>query len=65
MGYVLAPVILVKALSIALAVLGMITVMHFSGTPAAIGEITVFVIGALVIGSYTLRFYKGIKMTVD
>ena len=65
MGYVLAPVVLVKALSIALAVLGMITVMHFSGTPAAIGEIMVFVIGALVIGSYTLRFYKGIEMTVD
>ena len=65
MGYVLAPVILVKALSIALAVLGMITVMHFSGTPAAIGEIMVFVIGALVIGGYTTRFYKGIEMRVD
>ena len=62
MGYVLAPVILVKALSIALAVLGMITVMHFSGTPAAIGESMVFVIGALVIGGYTTRFYKGIDM---
>jgi len=65
MGYVLAPVILVKALSIALAVLGMITVMHSSGTPAAIGEIMVFVIGALVIESYSMRFYKGIEMRVD
>jgi len=65
MGYVLAPVILVKALSIALAVLGMITVIHSSGTPAAIGEIMVFVIGALVIGGYTMRFYKGIEIRVD
>ena len=65
MGYMLAPVILVKALSIALAVLGIITVMHFSGTPAAIGEIMVFIIGDLVIGSYTMRFYKGIEMRVE
>jgi hypothetical protein len=65
MGYVLAPVLLVKALSIALAVLGMITLMHLSGTPAAIGEIMVFVVGALVIGGYTLRFYKGIEMRAD
>ena len=65
MGYVLAPVILVKALSIALAVLGMITVMNLSGTPAAIGEIMVFVVGALVIGGYTMRYYKGIEMRAD
>jgi len=65
MGYVLAPVLLVKALSIALAVLGMITVMHLSGTPAAIGEIMVFVVGALVIGGYTMRYYKGIEMRAD
>ena len=65
MGYVLAPVLLVKALSIALAVLGMIAVMSLSGTPAAIGEIMVFVIGGLVIGGYTLRYYRGIEMRVD
>jgi len=61
-GYVLAPIILVKALSISLGVLGMITVMHLSGIPAVIGEIMIFVIATLVLGRYTLSFYKGIQM---
>jgi hypothetical protein len=62
MGYVLAPIILVKALSIGLAVLGMIVVMFFLGVPAVLGEITVFVIATLVLGWFTLKFYYGIQM---
>jgi len=61
-GFVLAPIILVKALSIGLGVLGMITAMHLSGVPAVIGENMVFVIATLVLGWYTLRFYNGIQM---
>ncbi|MFC1804110.1 hypothetical protein ACFL0D_09140 [Thermoproteota archaeon] len=62
MGYVLAPILLVKALSIGLAVLGMITAMSFWGVPAVLGEIMVFFIATLVLGWYTIRFYKGTKM---
>lgn len=62
-GYILAPVILIKALSIALAVLGMIAVMQYSGTPAVPGQIAVFVIGSLIIGTYTRHYFKGIAIT--
>ena len=50
MGYVLAPILLVKALSIGLAVLGMITAMSFWGVRAVLGEIMVFVIATLFLG---------------
>lgn len=62
MGYLLAPIILVKALSIGLGVLGMITVMHLFGVPAGTGEIAIFVITTFVLGRFTLRFYKGTRM---
>ena len=61
-GYILAPVILIKALSIALAVLGMILFMQISGTPAALGQVGVFIVGAVMIGAYTRYFYNGIEI---
>lgn len=65
LGYILAPVILVKAISIALAVLGMIVVMHVSGTPAVLGQALVFVFAAAILGGYTVRYYRGIEMTLN
>jgi len=62
-GYVLAPIVLVKALSIALAVIGMIVFMQIMGTPAVLGQIMVFLIGAAVIGWYTRYYYNGIEIT--
>jgi hypothetical protein len=62
-GYILAPVVLVKALSKALAVLGMIVFMQLSGTPANLGQAMVFVIGAAVIGAYTRSYFRGIEIT--
>ncbi len=64
-GYILAPVLLVKAVSIGLAVLGMIIVMQVSGVPAAIGQVMIFVVATLVLGGYTYRFYSGIEMGVN
>ena len=65
MGYVLAPILLVKAVSIGLAVLGMIAAMQMAGTPAMIGEVMVFLVATLVLGGYTQRFYKGIEIGVS
>jgi hypothetical protein len=62
MGYLLAPIILVKALSIGLGVLGMITAMYLSEVPPVLGEIMVFVIATFVLGWYSNRFYNGIQM---
>jgi len=62
MGYILAPVILVKALSIALAVLGMIAAMRYMGTPADLGQAAVFVAGAALIGAYTRQYFSGIEI---
>ena len=64
-GYILAPVVLVKALSIALAVLGMIAFMQISGTPTNLGQAMVFVIGAAVIGAYTRSYFKGLEITTS
>ena len=61
MGYILAPIVLVKALSIALGVLGMIVFMQIMGTPAVIPQVLIFVIGAAVIGWYTRYYYNGIE----
>ena len=63
MGYILAPIVLVKALSIALAVIGMIVFMQIMGTPAVLGQIMVFVIGSVIIGWYTRYYYKRIEIT--
>lgn len=62
MGYILAPILLVKAMSIGLAVLGMITVMLYMGTPAAIGEIMIFIVATVVLGVYTVTYYRGIEL---
>jgi hypothetical protein len=62
-GCILAPVIIVKALSIALAVLGMIVFMQLSGTPTNLGQAMVFVIGAVIIGVNTCHCFKGIEIT--
>jgi hypothetical protein len=61
-GYILAPIILVKALSIGLGVLGMITVMFYSGVSPVIGEIMVFIIATIVLGWFTLKFFTGIHI---
>lgn len=61
MGYILAPIVLVKALSIALGVLGMIVLMQIMGTPAVIPQVLIFIIGATVIGWYTRYYYNGIE----
>ena len=63
LGYVLAPIVLVKALSIALAVIGMIVFMQIMGTPAVLGQIVVFLIGSVIIGWYTRYYYNGIEIT--
>lgn len=62
MGYILAPILLVKAVSIGLAVLGMIVAMLYMGTPAVIGEIMIFIIATLVLGGYTAKYFNGIEM---
>ena len=62
MGYILAPVVLVKAFSIALAVLGMIVFMQLSGTPAVLGQVIVFVVAGGVIGAYTRFYLRGIEI---
>jgi hypothetical protein len=62
LGYILAPVVLIKALSITLAVLGMIVAMQYFGTPAVLGQVIVFVIGSLIIGVYTRHFFSGIEI---
>ncbi|UCD44526.1 MAG: hypothetical protein JSV27_10450 [Candidatus Bathyarchaeota archaeon] len=62
LGFILAPVVLVKALSIALAVLGMIVAMQYYGTPAILGQVIVFVIGSLIVGAYTRHYLSGIEI---
>ncbi len=62
LGYILAPVVLVKALSIALAVLGMIVAMQYYGTPVVLGQVMVFVFGSLIIGAYTRHYLSGIEI---
>ena len=54
---------MVKALSTALTVLGIIAVMQISGSPAVIGQIVVFISGVVIIGAYTRRYMKRIEIT--
>lgn len=61
-GYILAPIVLVKALSIGLGVLGMIAAMQYMGTPAGPGDVLVFVTASAVWGWYTKKFLNGIKV---
>lgn len=62
LGYILAPAVLIKALSIALAVLGMIVAMQLYGTPADPGQAAVFLIGSLIIGAYTRSYFNNIEI---
>ena len=61
-GYILTPIILVKVFSIAVAVLGMIAVMYYYGTPLSIPQIVVFLFGGLVIACYIRSYMKNIQI---
>ncbi|TRO46567.1 hypothetical protein E2P65_05520 [Candidatus Bathyarchaeota archaeon] len=61
-GYILAPVVLIKALSIPLSVLGMIAAMQIYGVPASLGQAAVFVVGAALIGAYTRHYLNGMTL---
>ena len=62
MGYILAPIVLVKIVSIGIGVIGMILVMQYLGTPADIGGITIFLIATTILGWFTAKYYQGIKI---
>ena len=62
MGYILAPIVLVKIVSIGIGVIGMILVMQYLGTPADIGGIMIFLIATTILGWFTAKYYQGIKI---
>lgn len=62
LGYILAPVILVKAFSIAVAVVGMIVFMYLSGIPASLPQVVIFLVGGLVIGLYMRSYLNKIQI---
>jgi hypothetical protein len=61
-GYILAPIILVKVFSIAVAVIGMILVMYIYGTPLDITQIGIFFGAGLVISCYIRRYLKNLEI---
>lgn len=63
-GYILAPVILVKAFSIAVAVAGMIIFIQIAGTPANLYQIIIFLLGGTLIGLYLRNYLKNLHITI-
>ncbi|MBD3207392.1 hypothetical protein GF319_13755 [Candidatus Bathyarchaeota archaeon] len=61
-GYVLAPLLLVKVFSIAVAVIGMIIVMSYYGTPLNITQVGIFSLSGLIISCYINSYLKNIEI---
>ena len=56
LGYVLAPILLIKGMTLAVAVLSMIVFMVIAGTPPAVAEIVMFVVMFTVLLYFTVTY---------
>jgi hypothetical protein len=62
-GFVLAPIMLIKGLTLAGAILAMIAAMTVAGNPPAAGEVVIFAAMFCILGIVTWRYLDGLSST--
>jgi len=65
LGHVLAPVLLIKGMTLAAAVISMIVFMVSAGTPPAVGEIVMFVVMFTVLLYFTVSYMRAFKPQME